>query len=121
MKAYLSMTVALAIGHDIALGSFVLNHIYKEMNDLITFNSGKLNGTTRGQIRMVHIWITVYCPNIFDWKSLIVFPSTSICAPCIAKASCDLKSFQRFFSYFYETVKEVIDARLILPQAIDPA
>lgn len=34
---YLSMSVALTTDVEVALGSFVLNHIFKDMNDLIFF------------------------------------------------------------------------------------
>lgn len=52
-KAYLGKAVALAIGMEVALGPFVLNHIMKSMNDLKSIDNGKLNGTVRGPIWMV--------------------------------------------------------------------
>lgn len=45
-KVYLSTAVAVAIGTEFVLCSFVLSHIYKGMNDLTFMENGKLNGTT---------------------------------------------------------------------------
>lgn len=49
-KIYLSMAIALTIGTKVALGTFMLSHIYKGMNDLISFENGRLNGIAWGPI-----------------------------------------------------------------------
>lgn len=65
-KAYLSTTVALAIGTKVSLGSLVLNHIYKGMNDLVTLENGNLNRMAKGSIGMVQIWLTVWYTSTFE-------------------------------------------------------
>lgn len=52
-KVYLGIVMALATGVELALGSLILSHIYKRLNDLITMENEKLNRTARGQIWMV--------------------------------------------------------------------
>lgn len=47
-RPYLDIVVALATGQNVALGPFVLNHIFKGMNDLTFIENDKLSGTTRG-------------------------------------------------------------------------
>lgn len=49
-KVYLSIVVALTTSREVILGAFILNHIYKRMNDLIIFENDMLNGITRGLI-----------------------------------------------------------------------
>lgn len=49
-KTYPGVVVTLAISTDFSLGSFALNQIYKEMNDLTTFDKRKISRTTRGLI-----------------------------------------------------------------------
>lgn len=52
-QAYLSVVVTLATREDLSLGAFILNHIYKGINDLKNFEDGKLNGTINRPIWMV--------------------------------------------------------------------
>lgn len=54
--------MALAIDKDVKLGPFVLNHIYKGMNDLTFMDGAKLSCITRGHIWMGQIWFASYCP-----------------------------------------------------------
>lgn len=51
----MSMAIALAIGREIPLGPFVLNHNFKGINDVVTFKKDKLNGTIKGPIWIVGI------------------------------------------------------------------
>lgn len=44
-KMHVRATIALAMRTEVSLGSFVLNHIYKGMNDLISFDNDRLKGT----------------------------------------------------------------------------
>lgn len=101
-KAYLSAAIALATKKDVFLGAFVLNHIYKGMNDLKTFEDGKLNGTTKGSIWMVHIQLVAYYSNIFNQKLVLQTPFRLLYRPLISTSSYTLKSFQALFSHFYE-------------------
>lgn len=68
-ESYLGRVVALATGMEIALGSHVLSHIFKGMNDLITMKNGKLNRTARDQFR----WLKFGYLHIFH-KFLIGKP-----------------------------------------------
>lgn len=93
-KMYLSMTVALASEVEVFLGTFVLSHIYKGMNDLTSFENGKLNGTAQGPIWMVQFSLKAYCSDVFDWKSSICVFSSELYGSLIFKAKSSLKSFR---------------------------
>lgn len=57
--------MTLATDVEVTLESLVLCHIYKGLNDLITIENGKLNGTVRVPISMVHIWLVTYYLDFF--------------------------------------------------------
>lgn len=99
-RPYLGVTMA--ISKNVLLGPFILNHIFKGMNDLTFLDNGKLSGTTWGPIWIVLIWLITYALDILNWKESIRAHSNAIYRPLISLSSSNIKSFQEFFAYFYE-------------------
>lgn len=65
-KAYLGTLVTLANKTKVSLGTLILNHFYKGMNELIILENGKQNGMAKGPIWMVHVRLTVYYGSLFN-------------------------------------------------------
>lgn len=110
----------LAIGIEVTLGSLILSHIYKGLNDLTTMKSRKLSRTVRGPIWMVQVWLVAYYLDIFDWKLNVHILSLSLYGLTIAKSVSTLKSFKDFFSLFYDCSTNC-NPYSILPPIIGPS
>lgn len=119
-KVYLSMVIALALKAKVSLGTFVLSHIYTRMNDLTSFENKKLNGTTRGPIWIVQLWLGAYYIDVCNWKSSIHIPLSELYGPLIAKAKSFIKFFLEFFSYFYFIPSTKCDDYPLYPSVIGP-
>lgn len=54
---------------EMAMGLFVLSHIFRGVDDLVSLEDDEPSRTTKGPIWMVQVWLTAYFPKLFNWRS----------------------------------------------------
>lgn len=64
IKAYLALIMALHLEIEVAIGPFVLSHIFRGMDDLVLLKDDEHSRNARGPIRMLQLWLTAYFPEL---------------------------------------------------------